>query len=834
MAVGPSGDLFVAWEDSRNGDFDIYFARSPDGGLTWSSPDYQVNSDTGTGFQWAPAIAVNASGTIYLAWEDGRFGGGEIYFARSIDGGVSWSTPNRKINDATHPGGAYPSIAVTPNGTVVLAWAGPSVDPLRSDFDIYTARSTSGGQTWSPTQQVNTDSGGVSQYRPSLAVGPAGDILLAWSDNRGGGALHTYTSRSMDEGQTWTDPNIRVSPSPSGQDDPAALVGPTGLGAAWIDSRNNLQIFFATSADGTAWSETFVSDGGWMTATPSLAADGGTLYLVWQEDPGTGYPPRWEVHFSRSDDGGVSWTPDTRLPDAPPEPVDQQDPTVAVSAEGMIYVGWMDHRHAGDTTSNYDGDIYFARSMDGGQSWTTPSTRVSDPGRGAAESAPLLRVTPDGVLHLLWEDRERRLVIARSTDGGSTWSPSVSIAPEPDLTDQIYPDMAVGPGGSLYALWQGHKETNWGAYFARSMDGGLTWTSPAVALPWFHSLEAAIAVDWRGNVFAAAVAAENLYGSIQMSKSLDGGLTWSSPATVDPGNAASGQSDPRLAVDADGTVYAVWVDGRGGDANIRFSRSDDGGETWSLSERLNRDNGTAYQYDPVLAVGPPGEVYVGWADERGGNPDIYLLNSSDGGRTWPNPARRVNDEVTDSRQEEPSLVADRHRGNYVAWRDSRNGNADIRFAKVDPLPNEPPSIEILEDSPDFYSGEQAEISWSMKDDESPPYALHVVLTYEVGAGPVPLGEVEGAEAYTWRVPDTLEGQVRISVTLTDEDGAVAADSVNVTVRARPREGFNPVLVIGVGAAVAVAAAVGGSGFLIWRRRRGKAQGVAPETKKKEA
>jgi len=723
LAILPNGTLGAVWVDSRSGDSDIYFAKSLADGETWSKPDVPLSSGPTATQQWAPAVTADATGVLYAVWEDSRDGWMDIYFARSVDGGLTWTNPNVRVNDGSHPGGFYPTIAVV-SGTVVVAWAGDAVSPLRNDLDIYAARSLDGGITWSPTQSVTTDVGGWNVFSPSLAAGPGGDLLLSWSDERNG-FQQIYASRSLDEGQTWTDPGVRIRPTARVQDDPSSIVTSAGLGVAWIDNRDSLlRVFFARSTDGFAWNETQVSGAEFgERALSALASDGAKLYAVWQENPTGGIPERWQVHLARSDDQGLTWNPDVQLPSPPPVPADQSNPSIVVDRNGTVYAAWMDHRNAGDFMMNKDGDIYFTRSTDGGPTWAQPSIRVSDPLVGAAESAPRLREAPDGRLHLIWEDRQRRLVAAQSDDGGWTWTPAIPIAPDPSLTDQIYPDFVVNATGSLFVVFQGYQNPGWSAYFVRSTDGGISWTT--VLLPSGESRDAAVAADTQGNLYAGW---GDLFSRFMVARSSDGGTTWSPPVAVTPGGSFFPHGG-RLATDADGTVYAVWSES--GAADVYFSRSTDRAASWSPAVRLNLETGPAWQEAPALAVGRQGSVYVAWTDGRNGNYDIYAVNTTDGGLTWPAVEWRVNDEVPGSHQLEASLFADRYNRIYAAWKDDRTGDWDIRFARFDPFANQRPRASFVVDPPSgtVQTSFTLNASGSM-DAEDPPSDLQVRWDWE--------------------------------------------------------------------------------------------------------
>jgi hypothetical protein len=99
--------------------------------------------------------------------------------------------------------------------------------------------------------------------------------------------------------------------------------------------------------------------------------------------------------------------------------------------------------------------------------------------------------------------------------------------------------------------------------------------------------------------------------------------------------------NPILAVDSAGNLYAVWRTRHHIDIDIFFARSTDGGQTWSSAVRINDDIRQAF--NPSLAVDTQGHVFVAWQNHPGTvATDIYLSQSSDGGRTWSKERRMAN------------------------------------------------------------------------------------------------------------------------------------------------------------------------------------------------
>jgi hypothetical protein len=185
---------------------------------------------------------------------------------------------------------------------------------------------------------------------------------------------------------------------------------------------------------------------------------------------------------------------------------------------------------------------------------------------------------------------------------------------------------------------------------------------------------------------------------IYFAYSLDGGQSWSDDIRVnqEPITATANQGSPALAFHSGSlpmtptvpitAVYAIWEDSRGGNYDIYLARSSDGGRTWDESggNPINDDGGTADQLNPSLAVGDDGTLYAAWQDGRNGNSDIYLAHSPDGGETWSRNVFVTDDpESTEQRQTSPSISVHQDRI-YILWEDERNtligDPADIYFA----------------------------------------------------------------------------------------------------------------------------------------------------------
>src|SRR5947209_1351728 len=98
---------------------------------------------------------------------------------------------------------------------------------------------------------------------------------------------------------------------------------------------------------------------------------------------------------------------------------------------------------------------------------------------------------------------------------------------------------------------------------------------------------------------------------------------------------------PQIAVDATGNINVVWEDDTANNSNILFSRSSDGGATFSTPKNISNSSG--FSFNPRMAVDSNGKINVAWIDDTPGNPDVMFSHSIDGGVTFSAPLNLSHD-----------------------------------------------------------------------------------------------------------------------------------------------------------------------------------------------
>jgi len=147
VAIDRPGNVHVAWTDlrARQPDTNVFYARSVDRGATFG-PNVQID-DSKVGFdpnvdtpsnQWSPSLAVDANG-VFVAWQDNRLGNNDVFFTRSFDGGQSFLADERVDDTGDGPSEqTRPSLGFGGKGAkrvCYVAWE----DSRNGDRDVYVA-----------------------------------------------------------------------------------------------------------------------------------------------------------------------------------------------------------------------------------------------------------------------------------------------------------------------------------------------------------------------------------------------------------------------------------------------------------------------------------------------------------------------------------------------------------------------------------------------------------------------------------------------------------------------------------------------------------------------
>jgi hypothetical protein len=332
------------------------------------------------------------------------------------------------------------------------------------------------------------------------------------------------------------------------------------------------------------------------------------------------------------------------------------DPTVAMDREGFVGVAWADQSRKDVFFQLYNrrGEAQLERPVNVSSSpnvfsWL-PRLAIAPPARAG---------TPRRV-YLLWQEivfsggsHGGEIFFARSTDGGRSFSSPVNLSNTPagdgkgrltrDLWHNGSLDLALGPGDALYAAWTEYEGTLW---FRRSTDGGESFSPPLRIADGRRGEPArgpSLAADAARRVYLAWTVGDDPEADLRFAGSSDGGRSFDRPRVV---FARRGHADaPKLAVASDGTVHLAYAESPAGPFeryNIRYARSADGGRTFEASREIaGPDRGLESASFPALSVDGRGNLYVIWElfpHRHGRSRGLGFAFSSDRGRTFSSPS----------------------------------------------------------------------------------------------------------------------------------------------------------------------------------------------------
>src|SRR5882724_9919625 len=387
------------------------------------------NVSNNSDFSFTPQLAVDLGGNIYVVWEDDTDTNSNILFSRSTDGGVTFSAAKSLSN--TSGSSFNPRIAVDAGGSMNVVWQ-DSPDFFGTS-NVFFSGSADGGLTFSTPINLSASMTSAFYSMPQIAA-HAANISVVWESDTGN--LAAWFSGSSNGGATFSAPKM-LSTNTGGSIDPQIAVDKNGaINVVWEDdTAGHSDISFSRSADnGANFSLPLNLSNPLGNAlansnSPRIAVDlAGHLNVVWANDS----PGNFEIFLGRSTDGGVNFSGPKNISNSSGF---SSHPVIALDAGGSINVVWADINPADSNT-----DIYFARSSDGGATFSAAQNVSNNSG---FSSNPWLTVDAGANINVAWEDStpgNRDIFFSRSTDSGATFSATpvnLSSAPGLSLAVQI-------------------------------------------------------------------------------------------------------------------------------------------------------------------------------------------------------------------------------------------------------------------------------------------------------------------------------------------------------------------------------------------------------------
>jgi hypothetical protein len=545
--------------------------------------------------------SLDLSGTLQLAYTviNTRTQPTGIYYSRR--GAVPFAAPVviSPYFRTVKTGDVRLSVASDRGANVVLTWFQANAD--QSQY----VRSTNGGRTWSKPLPIveRGERIGVASHT-SVTYTPSGEFLLLWRDSSAPGCGFTQR-RSADGGETWSQPE-RV------------------LGEMTVCP--------------DSWRFVLEDNAVMMLGTPARAPGSDTSMVF----------ARWE---------GSNWLQPVMLDFGTSDPVNKSTRALAcidaaVAAGRMALIGCDARRDAFVSLNAVPlRDLLPALASP----WSAPATlsRLEDHVRAIAALS-----NPDGDVIGTWTSARAadlasgaRMALALYTQGN--WQPAQIVLAaaagnrEGPASVNIDGPALAFDADRVHAVWRGGESGQ--VFYSRAFQRELTsadgWAQPQALAPANPvGGSPAIVADARGQLlYVAYPVAYNEGRGVFLTTSSDGGTTWSPPTTIfDAASAGwTGVDDVQLALDVStGSLHAAWMRLGAADASgnrgLHYSRSSDGGRTWSAP----LDIATGAVSAPRLVAAPNGVLSLVWLRVRGriesqaAPYEVWSQFSPDAGESW--------------------------------------------------------------------------------------------------------------------------------------------------------------------------------------------------------
>lgn len=347
------------------------------------------------------------------------------------------------------------------------------------------------------------------------------------------------------------------------------------------------------------------------------------------------------IGYTYSTNGGLTWAAPQLLPDPNPAHTSQSDPVITNDAQGNFYISSTSRQ----PVSGFNRDMLLYKSTNNGQTFVLYSTAVPGTGGSGEDKEwifcdPVSTNTTYNNIFISWTSfgPSQGIRFRKSTNGGLNWSATVNIG---DNSSGQGSNICTGTNNQIYAVWASN-----GIKFDKSTNGGVSF----------------------GTDFSlSTVSSTNGFPFV----------------CVDYSNNASR-----------GNVYVVWDDSRGGNSDVYFQRSTNGGTNWLAAPVRVNDVTANNQYWPMMQCDENGNLYVLYYDTRTGASTInsYIAYSTDAGTTW------INQLLSDSSFTAQEPNSDVRFGDYISvdafggkvipvWTDQRQGypNQEIYSATLSGL-----------------------------------------------------------------------------------------------------------------------------------------------------
>ncbi len=415
-------------------------------------------------------------------------------------------------------------------------------------------------------------------------------------------------------------------------------------------------IFFSVLSGWTASEdEVFISMTG-DSRYPAVAVEGKKMYIVWLLAEGK----NTNLYFKRSSDEGETWNSARKISN---EKSDCLPPALAVNS-GIVHVAWVDY------AETINGEIYYTRSIDGGDNWEKNFIIVKDANHARYPSL----VCQDNNVYLIWQDGENRVFFKASYDKGRTWQNDIIIGKVGTHSCFCFPPAFTVNGKELIIAWTDMRRDNRGlsvrvlgfpifqsneknvtiansnkqmvssVICRRSSDNGRTWGKERLLARCKVPKEMKDEID--NPIMVSDGSLSHIFWLDRRNVEL-GELFWGSFYPSEQQGFITGKNiyptpkrspkRPSVAIDRKGNLHITWATFFGGKSVIHYGAIDSKGN--EIRKIMNMTTEEGRFHCPAITINASGVLYLFWFDESQDKEQwsrIFLKISRDYGLTWEN------------------------------------------------------------------------------------------------------------------------------------------------------------------------------------------------------
>ncbi|HSE37084.1 MAG TPA: sialidase family protein [Blastocatellia bacterium] len=605
---------------------DIFYTRSTDGGGSFGAA-VKINDDGTTTTQLFPSIAAAADGALGVKWWDRRNDTAsdsltDVYMTISHDGGASFGKNFRITNQNWVFGpsergsyhGDYDGI-VAEGSDFFLSWS----DERSGDPDAYFAQVPLNRDPNEPDFNISAQkvfdtviAGGSAEFDLATTGAGVSESLTLSTSPASEGLAYSLTSTSIKVGDT-----ARLTISTTDTAKPGTYLVTVAAVGQGLTRGTNLRINVLDSQRTANAPRSITTTRGFTFMRSGLKEDAdGTIHLVFDDD--TNNVRGSDVYYSKSTDGGSSYSTSARVSPAAPLGFNS---TLALDGGGGIYVVWTG---VGPGQSRLA--VFLSKSTDQGSTFSDPVAMSSD-----SQSADLACIAVDQNGNLLATYLELsavnpRLFAARSTDGGASFSSPVQISKPSEVLSGIGGPVAFDSTGAAYVVYSDLAATVPTINLATALDGQRFSMPKVISDPTIAAFAANLAIDRKDALYVTfynrQLSFPTFSREVMLTKSSDKGGSFR--PQIDASNNFGESTIPFLILGKNDEVNLVWQDTEDDDQPDAFlARSTDGGIVFTEPMNLSANSGVSSFATGAAAAN--GDIVVAWTDDSTANTELLSV-----------------------------------------------------------------------------------------------------------------------------------------------------------------------------------------------------------------